>query len=216
MTVHHHLDPSTLLRFASGELDEAFSVVVASHIAMCEDCRANLRDAETLGGAMLEDLEPAPMSDAALAFTLDRLGDFDTEPAPVPAAPAGDVPLPLRRLIGDSLADVKWKKIAPGVGKYMLPTSDGAKGKAFLLSINPGLAMPEHGHGGDELTLVIQGSYSDKFGKFCSGDIADLDEDAEHTPRVDSEIPCICLAATEEPTRFKTIIGKIFQPLLGI
>ena len=32
MTPHHHLDDATVMRYASGTLDEAFTVVVASHL----------------------------------------------------------------------------------------------------------------------------------------------------------------------------------------
>ena len=86
----------------------------------------------------------------------------------------------------------------------------------FLLKIGPGRKIPEHGHGGTEMTLILSGSYSDAMGRFAKGDIADLDEHVEHQPVVDSEEPCICLVATEEPTRFKGIVSRLMQPLVGI
>ena len=66
MTVHHHIDESTLLRYASGDLDEAFSVIVAAHLAMCGDCRKALRLANDIGGSLLDREEPAPLADNAL------------------------------------------------------------------------------------------------------------------------------------------------------
>ena len=77
-------------------------------------------------------------------------------------------------------------------------------------------AMPEHGHGGSELTLVLSGSYHDKYGHFGRGDVADLDDDAEHQPIVDDGEDCICLVAVERPTRFKGLLPKVFQPFVGI
>ncbi|MCK5747724.1 MAG: hypothetical protein KAH44_16015, partial [Oricola sp.] len=66
MTIAHHLDDATLMRYASGDLDEAFLVVVATHLAMCDQCRKAVRDAEELGGEMLFACEPADVNPSAL------------------------------------------------------------------------------------------------------------------------------------------------------
>lgn len=218
MTIRHHLDRATLLRYAAGDLDESFNIVVASHLAMCEDCRAELRLANEVGGALLDDVEPEPMAAHALDAVLAQLDSAE----PVHIAPRkapvskGAVPLPLQRLIGTDVDAIKWRSVAPGVGKHVIKAGPNAKGSIFLLKIAPGMAMPEHGHGGDEMTLILQGSYSDSMGRFAAGDIADLDEHVEHTPRVDSDVPCICLSVTETPTRFKGLAARLFQPWFGI
>ncbi len=85
-----------------------------------------------------------------------------------------------------------------------------------MLHIAPGKALPEHGHGGTEMTLVLSGAYRDELGRFGPGDVADLDEHVEHQPKVEQDAPCICLVATETPTRFKGIFSRILQPLVGI
>lgn len=97
-----------------------------------------------------------------------------------------------------------------------LPVVRHDRGKLVLMRIAPGRALPEHGHGGEELTLILAGSYTDRFGRFATGDVADLDEDAEHKPVVDDSGPCTCLVATEAPTRFRSISARILQPLIGI
>ena len=79
-----------------------------------------------------------------------------------------------------------------------------------------GRAMPEHGHGGEEITLVLKGAYSDHMGRFGEGDVADLDEAIEHRPVVDEDRDCICLVATERPTRFKSLAARLMQPFVGI
>ncbi|MBO6932531.1 MAG: cupin domain-containing protein, partial [Roseibium sp.] len=65
-------------------------------------------------------------------------------------------------------------------------------------------------------TLVLSGAYRDELGRFGPGDIADLDEHVEHQPRVEAGAPCICIVATEAPTRFKNLISRLLQPLVGI
>ena len=57
-------------------------------------------------------------------------------------------------------------------------------GKLRLLKVAPGHGIPEHGHGGAELTLVLRGSFHDETGRYARGDVADLDETVEHQPVV--------------------------------
>jgi putative transcriptional regulator len=95
-----------------------------------------------------------------------------------------------------------------------LPAS--ARGQLRLLRIGAGRAMPEHGHGGEEITMVLKGAYVDHMGRFAAGDVADLDEDIEHRPVVEQDGDCICLVATERPTRFKSLAARIMQPFVGI
>jgi putative transcriptional regulator len=217
MNVCHHLDDATLLRYASGGLDEAFSTVVASHIAMCGKCRLAARRAEAIGGYLLEDGEPEALSTGAFDRVMERL-DSASAPAaePVTPEPAGDVPLPLRRFVGHSLDAVSWKTVAPGVRKHAIALPSGSASSLYMLSIAPGKAVPEHGHGGDEMTLILSGAYQDALGRFGPGDVADLDEHVEHQPKVEHGEPCICLVATEAPTRFKGLFSRLLQPLVGI
>ena len=127
------------------------------------------------------------------------------------------MPPPLERLLGGrGFAQLRWRKKAPGVAVYELPLSKTARGSLKLISIAPGMSMLEHGHGGEELTLVLKGAFKDKLGRFARGDIADLDQDTEHCPVIEEGETCICLFATEAPTRYKTFIGRLLQPFLGI
>lgn len=214
----HHLDDATLTRFAAGDLDEAFAVVVASHIDMCEDCRTRLRTAREVGGQLLEDTPKTALSEGALDRLMAKIdaGMAAPDSAPTQIRTAkGDVPLPLSRYIGANLADVPWRTVAPGIRKKVIPLKS-TDSSLYMLHIGEGREMPEHGHGGNELTLVLSGAYRDAMGVFGPGDIADLDEDVEHQPKVEPGASCICLVATERPTRFKGLIARMFQPIAGI
>ncbi len=222
MSIHHHLDDASLMRYASGDLDPAFCVIVASHLAMCEQCRNAVRLAEAVGGDVLGQTPQAAVSEEAFA-RLSQMIDAEAgrEPEiPVsfqdpPGQSQSDVPLPLQGLIGGSLDDLNWQWIVPGVHRHRIELADTGS-SLFMLKIGPGRKMPEHGHGGTEMTLVLRGAYSDAIGRFGRGDIADLDEHVEHQPAVDSQDPCICLVATEEPTQFKGLVSRLMQPLVGI
>ncbi len=213
----HHLDYSTLMAYAAGTLDEAFAVVAAAHIAACPVCREALREAEAVGGTLLEELPEGSVSDSCRARTMAALEGISLQ-APRRAAPqASAIPAPLARLIGTSdFSGIAWKAKAPGVAMFDIKLPAGSKGQLKLLRIGAGRAMPEHGHGGEEITLVLKGAYRDHIGRFAAGDVADLDEEIEHKPVVESDQDCICLVATERPTRFKTLAARLMQPFVGI
>jgi putative transcriptional regulator len=219
MTANHHLDDATVMRFASGDLNEAFATVASAHIAMCDTCRHAAHTAEEIGGASLDSCEPAEMNSGSFEELVLRLGDANAgEDGQIPMVENGnaDVPLPLARHIGPHLGKVKWKTIAPGVRRHKIRDYPASGSSLYMLHIAPGTAVPEHGHGGTELTLVLSGAYTDAIGTFSRGDIADLDEHVEHQPMVKGNEPCICLVATEAPTRFKGFFSRLLQPLTGI
>lgn len=222
--IQHHLNEATLISYASGNLGDALSLVVASHLAVCPECRERLRAATAAGGAVLETAEAAPLAPDSLAHMMARL-DAATEKArrgetkdPAATEPAvRDIRLPrplARRLDVSSLDEIRWRWIAPGVRTHVVGGPQ-EKGTLRLLKIAPGVAMPEHGHGGNELTLVLSGCYGDETGRYGPGDIADLDEEVEHTPKMQGDEDCICVVATEAPTRFKGVMGRIMQAYLG-
>lgn len=216
MTISHHLDDATLVAYASGNLAEAHGIVVEAHVAMCAVCRAGLRQAESLGGAVLADQSEEAVSDLCRSATLASLDAVMAQTAKQKKA-QGEVPHILSRLLdGKALADLHWKKKAPGVAIFDIQISKGSKTHLKLLSIKPGAAMPEHGHGGEEITLILKGAYRDHMGLFQVGDVADLDEDVEHTPIVVGDEACVCLVALEAPTRFKSIWARLAQPFVGI
>ncbi len=218
MKPNHHLDHSTVLAYAAGTLDEAFRVVAAAHISLCPTCRAAVHEAEALGGELLEDIAAATVSADCRQRTLAALEQATIHRLPIAApAPLSELPVPLARVMKVStFSEIPWKTKAPGVAMCDIKLPSGAKGKLKLLRIGAGRAMPEHGHGGEEITMVLKGAYRDHMGRFGRGDVADLDEDIEHKPVAEAGDDCICLVATEQPTRFKSWAARLMQPFVGI
>jgi putative transcriptional regulator len=216
-TINHHLDEATIVAFAAGTLPEAHGFVAATHVAYCDHCREAVRAAERLGGGLLMAEAGSAVTNNCRAATLANLDAVATSVQPVAAKTPGEVPAVLCNLLGNStLSDLHWKKKAPGVATFEVPLSKSGKTHLQLLRIGSGRAMPEHGHGGEELTLILRGSYKDHTGRYLVGDVADLDGDTEHQPVVDSDEDCICLVATEAPARFKSVWARLAQPFIGI
>jgi putative transcriptional regulator len=221
LKITHHLDDATILAYSAGSLAEAHAALAAGHIAYCPRCRTAVQQANDIGGYLLVESENAAVSDQCRAATLASLDGV------APQQVVRDnrhsrldghgIPAAISALSGKPrLEELNWKKKAPGISIAEVALSENSKSTLKFLSIAPGLAMPEHGHGGHEMTLILRGSYSDHVGQFLPGDIADLDEETEHRPVVDSDEPCICIIATEAPTKFRSILARMAQPFVGI
>lgn len=213
--IQHHLTDSLLMSYAAGTLDEGFSLVVATHVSLCDECRARLESFEAVGGALVEDCGEEAVSEDALEAVF-ALIDAAPEVAAKPRrAAAGSVfPAPLQEYVGGDLDKVRWRSIGGGVKQAVLNTR-GAD-KVRLLSIPGGMAMPDHGHGGLELTMVLKGAFEDQDGYFGRGDVEVADEHLHHTPVAVHGEECICLAATDAPLKFKGLMPRLAQPFLGI
>lgn len=214
-TIKHHLTDALLMSYAAGTLDEGFSLVVATHVSLCDECRARLESFEAVGGALVDECDSIALSEDSLDATF-ALIDAAPELRPVVAAPSRDsvFPSPLRDYVGGDVDAVRWRSLGGGVMQAVLKTN-GAD-KVRLLSIPGGTAMPDHGHRGLELTMVLQGAFEDEDGHFGRGDVEVADEDLHHTPVAVAGETCICLAATDAPLKFKGLMPRIAQPFLGI
>ena len=217
MTIRHHPGSESLMSCSAGSMPEAFAAVMAAHMDVCPQCREELAVMEDIGVVLFKNLSPAPMTTAFPVMAAHRAeADGDCTVARSNKNSAGDVPAPLRSITGDYLDDIAWKRLAPGLMHYQIPLSKRAVGDLRLVKVAPGMELPEHGHGGSELTLVLRGSYSDKTGRYGVGDLADLDDNIEHQPVADAIEGCICLIASDHKIRFKSILARLVQPFTGM
>ncbi|MEL0438068.1 ChrR family anti-sigma-E factor [Phycobacter sp. K97] len=212
--ITHHIPDELLIAYAAGNLDQAFSLVLATHISMCDECRARLGAHEAVGGAMLEEFAASDQSISVSSDMKARLMDALDDPyeAPPVYERSGVFPAPVMEALGG--LPPKWKPLGMGVRQSIL--SHGKNGSVRLLYIPGGQAVPDHGHNGLELTLVLQGAFSDETGQFGVGDMEIANSDLEHTPIADEGPACICLAATDAALRFRSFIPRLLQPVFRI
>lgn len=216
MKITHHPGLESLMSCSAGSMPEAFAAVMAAHIATCPQCQKDLAVMEDIGVALLDQLSPTALSEPAPVMAFRRLEAEAAGPDTHAGSTIGDVPEVLVPVVGSYLDDIKWKKLANGITHYQIPLSKTAQGDLRLIKIAPGTALPEHGHGGSELTLILRGAYSDKTGTYRTGDVADLTDNIEHQPVADAHDGCICLVATDSKLRFKTLMARMMQPLTGM
>lgn len=218
MKISFHLGDDILLKYAAGTLDEASSLLVATHLALCPHCRARNGAADALGGVLLDSLEAAPISNSTMDAVLARLRNepqASESAATATGAFSPVIPEPLRGYLGGDLDSLHWRMVAPRVHQVQIETADH-RSKARLLRFHSGLTVPTHGHNGSELTLVLTGSLCDRDNVLRRGDIAETDERTEHQPYAGPDEDCVCLAVTDAPLRFKGIFARLLQPMFGI
>lgn len=211
--IKHHLSDAVLMAYSAGTLPEAFNLMVASHLSLCDTCRAQAESFDALGGEILDHACGAELSTASFASTMDLIDGGEITLAR-PENKPGLLPGPIQDYVGGDLDSVKWKPIGMGVKQAILPTSSEAT--ARLLFIPAGTAMPNHGHHGMEMTMVLKGAFQDADGYFARGDVEIADSDLHHTPVADIHEDCICLAVADAPLQFNRLLPRIAQRFLRI
>jgi putative transcriptional regulator len=123
----HHIPAELLLDYATGTLDEAWSLAVACHLTLCPHCRRELKAIEAMAGSMIEQTAPQPVAardfaPRGFAAVADRLGAQEAAPPPKAARPDPDgLPQPLRQYLRGGLSDVRWRWSGAGLQSYALP-----------------------------------------------------------------------------------------------
>ncbi|MBV2359167.1 ChrR family anti-sigma-E factor [Thalassococcus sp. CAU 1522] len=216
MKITHHLTDDLILGYSAGTLTEAVNLIVASHISLCDECRAAVESYDAVGGAVIETADTVAVSDDCLDGALALIRKSPATGATSEKKRRNDpvLPAPLLDYVGGSLDDVKWRSVGMGVKQAILKTSPEAT--ARLLFIPAGTAIPDHGHNGMELTLVLKGAFQDEDGRFARGDIEIASEDMHHTPIADLSEDCICLAVTDAPLQFRGLLPRLVQPFVKI
>ncbi len=214
----HHPSDERLLDYAAGTAAEPISLVIASHLTFCPRCRDEVRELDRLGGALLEEMQPEAMSADSLDRMLARIERPD--PPAEEAAPARvyegdpDIPLPLQSYLDRGLEDLPWRRRGAISELTLLPKVPNHSTR--LLSIRAGAAAPRHTHQGNEITLVLRGSFSDDHGHYCCGDVDEADGDIDHRPIAGDDEDCLCLVVTDAPLKLTSPLGRLINPFVKI
>lgn len=208
-----HPSDDVLLEYAAGTLPEATALLVATHLALCPDCREQVRTYEAVGGALLEQdtavADADHLLDACLA-ALDNDSHFDRDPPPRYCA-YGVIPRPLLDYLpaAETGLDRLWTQRARGLQEIRIPTECGLTTK--LMRISAGQPMPRHRHGGREFTLVLAGGFSDDRGAYRRGDVALAAPGEIHQPVAHDDADCVCLAVVEGRLALTGPVGRLLN-----
>ena len=213
--VQHHPEIDLLTDFAAGSLAYGYSLCVAVHLESCAQCQQRVRELSALGGELLHELAPASVD----MGSFDKLmAEIDNQPAPrskPQIKPVPGVPRAMRKLAPAGLDALPWKRVTGSIQSADLPVGN-AGSLVSLIRMAPGGTVGEHGHAGDELTVVLRGGFSDAEGVYLPGDFVALGEDHEHKPVAHHNEECICLTAQTGPIQFLGFWSRMLNPWLRL
>ena len=211
---NYHPNDELLMSFAAGQLPNALGIMIACHLEQCEQCRLKASKYEMLGGEILASIDEQSVSQGLLAQVLSHLDDA------VPAVQSPkletlnlDIPRPLRRFVPQNFEELKWSGMSRNIREYAIKIDDPEYTAKFY-KIKAGKELPEHTHEGNEFTLVVEGSFSDRTSDYHRGDFILADEQTVHQPRASMEGDCICFAVMDAPLKMTGFFGRMLNPFL--
>ena len=212
-----HPSLELLQAYSAGHVHQATALAIATHLSFCAQCRAQSAQLNEVAGVILEDLSPVALAtgsfDALLARAkAEQHSNTALKATPVEVKPASDLPPVLHKLMPQGIPE-RFTRIGWSLKQATLKEmNDGTV--IALHHIRAGGTTPQHTHEGDEITVVLKGSFSDESGLYQPGDFVLANEHTNHRPMASSNSDCLCFTVQHAPLKLTGPIGRWFNPLL--
>lgn len=215
--VKYHPDARFLTDYTAGSLPEEQALCVATHLHYCAACRLKVRELTELGSLLFMQVAPA----AVPAQDFDRLmARVDALPAKALAPSAATVsslsstalPRPLHKLAHGNIETLKWRRVGKSFRYSRLQVGNSQR-ETSLLHIKAGGNVPHHRHAGDEITVIIKGSFSDQDDKYGVGDFIVRTSGEQHRPVASQDEDCLCLSTLDKPIIMSNLFYRLLAPL---
>jgi putative transcriptional regulator len=221
--IKHHPDDNFLVEYSAGTLALAQSVAVSSHLHFCAPCRLRAERLSGLGANFMTESEPVAVSDDLFSQVMAQLetptkdtDDVQTMKVETPK-PALKQTSKMPRVIDRLLTkqgQPHWQFLTPSLDMARLKT--GQKDfEVALHRIKAGGSVAQHDHRGLEITLVLDGSFSDENGIYHEGDFLVRDAGDVHRPLASRDGPCVCLSVVAAPVRMTGRLTRLLNPFLS-
>lgn len=208
-----------MLGYAAGILDQAQDLIVAAHLAMSPIARKLVQRCEAMGGFLLEhECSPVPMKPSSLDALMKKLDDPCCGNNPCAGKSARpfpeDIELPemLVAVLREQRREPHWHALYPGLKAFDLELICKSSAARFV-KIDPAAKSLPHAHGGMEITLILNGAFTDETGQYSRGDLIVTDENIEHAPVACPKSGCICMMVTAAPVKLKGL-ASLLNPFL--
>ena len=211
----HHPSPDLLSAFSAGSLKLSHALCISAHIEHCSDCHQSAKHMNLLGSKLFEALKPAKASTDLKNNVMAMLNSNNTEQHDKTSEIQLKSPLPkaLTQFIPEGEFDkLNWKHASSAIEVAHLCNDNGSR--VDLVRIKPGGKVPTHTHSGDELTMIVDGSFSDETGIYKKGDFLLRDGRHKHKPVATKDKACICLTVTDSPIVFTGFFTRLLNPLV--
>lgn len=215
---HYHPNDNILTEFAAGTLPVAQAVAVNAHLHYCAHCRRAVSRLEVIGGALLEELTPKALTENSFDDLMARIDAPSHSQQEKPyTEPAAEIYRQLPSVVANLMdhRKLKWRKVNRTLHSATLAVGQ-KQYEVSLQRIKAGECVPEHDHRGLEITVVLEGSFSDKQGIYQAGDFMVKEPGEVHQPISAQHQDCLCLAIQESPVKLTGLFGKIINPFIKL
>jgi len=218
-TLKNHPKEELLAAYSAASLPLSQALCVSAHLEHCPGCTQNLRRLNHLGSELMLNLQPAKPSSALKNKLFDQIDQLSSDQVPNGLVSSHTnthnqvLPRCLHQFIKTGYEDISWKRLSSDIHSHEL-CRDQNNAKVELLRIKPGGTSSSHTHMGDEYTVILEGSFSDKSGLYQQGDFLVRDSRDQHTPVATIDQVCICLAVTEAPIQLTGFFGRLLNPFI--
>jgi len=226
--IKHHPKLELLQSFVRGDLPASLSIGITLHADMCPICQEKIMHlTEQLAEQSFEEptvylddfVASEPESEMDYQFEEQFLGSmidditFSDDVDEVVAAVEKSVSFRDKTYsLPTVLNNIDMGKTA-NIGKLSRTRLQLNENEIHsnLLHINAGGGVPEHTHKGFELTVLLDGSFTDHNGEYNKGDFIMLDGTFTHNPM--SEKGCLCYTVANDALHFTQGINKLLNPI---
>ncbi len=230
--IKHHPDINMLVEYTNGSLPWALSLAVKAHIQLCPHCRQHTAQMNVLGGLQLIDAPNEAVSNDSFNRLVARIQNAGSvqnaeqvntaitthvnttkgDPSARSLLCRSALPQVLEKILPQKL---RWQKISRSLQMTRLHTGQQQYEVAFH-KISKGGKVIEHDHKGLEITLVLDGSFSDENGIYQRGDFLVREPGHIHRPTAALNQDCLCLSVAAAPVKVTGFVGKLINPFLTI
>ena len=219
----HHPDDNLLTEYASGSAATAVGIVICAHLQACPQCRQRVEQLNKLGAAILKQSVAEPVQQETFDQLMARIRNqststgkiskvVDSSPTTINDPMLKRLPKVIAKLLPRD-GRVKWQSAGGSLKTARLKTGQQDYEVCFQ-KISSGGKVFEHGHRGMEITLVLQGSFSDEDGIYSEGDFLVRTPGEVHRPTATQNEDCLCISVVEAPVKITGLFGKLVNPFL--
>ncbi len=218
--IHFHPTEENLALFAAGELTPDMSIMVSAHLEHCIRCRQRVAELEAnYAEALTEDKgelttevlsgELTAMLNQVLSVSLEP--EVETQKLTSATLKIEGKEFTLPRALQHHQDKIgPWSRLPGKLKRAHVAT--GSQSKMNFIYMDADSALPQHTHGGQEITLVLAGEFVDEHGTYGPGDFIVQTSADQHSPRTLPGQDCLCLALLDAPLRFTSGLATLLNP----
>lgn len=213
-----HPTTEILNDYVEGNLSTGWSVALSAHLELCQSCKQKFAELESsMANSWAQNSPEEKTADFShlVADIVDQPQVDSNDSSVARQSPINEIHMlghsfTLPRILAKAANEgLVWKKLAGGINQAKVDIDTQTQCQFIYMS--PGSQTPVHKHQGSEITLVLDGSFSDESGIYEAADFIIRSGKDEHQPV--SEEGCLCFAVLDSPLTFTRGVARLFNPI---